>query len=216
MSKWKPPKDMPKDQVKAVLKGWQCGAKKKGGKGYCKMKPIAGQVGQLPHRCKFHGGASPGGPAGNLNAFKYGIYTNRVLPGEEDMAEHIRKQDLTVSDEILIMKLRLNRAIRARDDQEKLMREGTIKEQQDGMILDRIASEKGMGAQGPVNKTSVEKKFVDYEREIHNLTNRIHKLVNQEAILRGGEGAPPEERARQANAALKAFEDSLEQDAADS
>jgi len=89
-TRWKAPSGMPTNQRKAVLDGRQCGAKKKSGKGFCKQRPVPGQAGLTPHRCKHHGGNSVGGPIGNQHNFRHGIYTFDVLPEEEEIVEEIK------------------------------------------------------------------------------------------------------------------------------
>jgi hypothetical protein len=84
----------------------KCGAKTRAG-GRCR-KP------SMPNgRCRYHGGMSTGPKVPNtrLNAFKNGIYTHQVLPEEMVLADSMRLGD--IDDEIIIMRLRLRRAMAA-------------------------------------------------------------------------------------------------------
>jgi hypothetical protein len=41
-------------------------------------------------RCRMHGGANPGAPKGNRNAFKHGRYTAQAIASRREVAALIR------------------------------------------------------------------------------------------------------------------------------
>ena len=41
-------------------------------------------------RCRMHGGASPGAPVGNTNAFKHGLFTAAAIAERREVAALIR------------------------------------------------------------------------------------------------------------------------------
>ena len=42
-------------------------------------------------RCRMHGGASPGAPVGNTNAFKHGLFTAAAIAERREVAALIRE-----------------------------------------------------------------------------------------------------------------------------
>ncbi|WP_366938599.1 HGGxSTG domain-containing protein [Bradyrhizobium sp.] len=61
----------------------RCGAKTRSGKP-CQSPGMANG------RCRMHGGASPGAPKGNRNAFKHGRYTKDAVARRKEIAGLIR------------------------------------------------------------------------------------------------------------------------------
>ena len=44
-------------------------------------------------RCRMHGGASPGAPVGNTNAFKHGLFTAAAIAERRETAALIREME---------------------------------------------------------------------------------------------------------------------------
>ena len=196
---YKFPDDMPANQAKSVKLGRQCGAARSTG-GYCKQSPVPGQTGGLPHRCKHHGGASTGAPEGNDNAFKHGVYSALIKPGEEELFEGMKAGDL--EHDIKITKLRLYRALMAKAKQEDDLSVLGVSEQQDALVLDQVFQESGKGGK----KVSVTKKRVDFDRNINMIINQLCKLENQRTqTMAVSNDLSPKEKAQMAIDVVKEF-----------
>jgi hypothetical protein len=67
-------------------------------------------------RCRMHGGKSTGAPCGNVNRWKHGFYSNRLLPGESKLLKHAAVAP--IDDEIALMRLMLQGMVRMRETPE--------------------------------------------------------------------------------------------------
>lgn len=85
--------------------GKKCGAKTRSGLP-CQSYAVLGG-----NRCRMHGGKGSGAKKGNLNAFSLGLYSDAILPEEQDIAPQIELG--TVDKELRIARLRLRRVLQA-------------------------------------------------------------------------------------------------------
>ena len=200
------PDDMPADQREACLAGRMCGARKtrptRDGHRYCRRTPEPGQVGEFPHRCKYHGGlASP--PAGNTNALKHGIYSDALFDEEHEVYDRIGVGDLT--HEIKITKIRLRRALKAERQQQLQLASADSKEQQKALALESTDTDSSRVGNGLVKTvaTKVSRRATDFGEVINRLVNQLVKLEGQRVLMGGGEGLTADEQARQARMALE-------------
>jgi glucans biosynthesis protein len=69
---------------RGVVVSLRCGAKTRSG-APCKNPPLTGKK-----RCRMHGGASPGPPRGNRNAWKHGRYSAAVVAEKRARREEHR------------------------------------------------------------------------------------------------------------------------------
>lgn len=210
--RWRAPEDMPLDLVELVRAGRACGAKKRSGPGYCRYAPVPGQAEmgrQVPHRCKFHGGLSPGAPKGNKNALKHGVYTTALMDGEEEILA--RTEVDALDDEIRITKVRLRRAL----VEERIQREaaleddpGALEEVMEVRETQDSSEQKGREEGGPDElkiRTSTTRGLRNAEVMVNAIVNQLVKLTQAKAALEGrGLGdSTPEQRAAMARAFLQ-------------
>ena len=207
------PDDMPADQREACLAGRMCGARLRqitgDGHRYCRQKPVLGQVGGFPHRCKLHGGCT-GAKPGNTNSLKHGIYSESLLEGEQAVYDSITVGDLT--HEIKITKIRLRRALKAEREQQLKLASPDAREQQRALSLESTDSDSERVGDGEakVTKTRVVRRATDFGEVINRLVNQLVKLEGQRVLMGGGEGLDADEQARLARLALDALNRELD------
>jgi hypothetical protein len=152
----------------------ECGAKTRSGQP-CKAHAMPNG------RCRKHGGASPGAPAGNQNARKHGIYSDTLTADEQGLWDEINIGSL--DDDIRIAKLQLRRALMAQAKAEA----------GDGLDLDLESvntlmpavsegDEDGSGEQ-PRQTTTVQRRRRGYEDIINRLLGRIGDLEAKRAEM---------------------------------
>ena len=207
-SNWTPPEDMSPEQVAACLAGKMCGARIKNPTThpYCRQGPAPGQTGGMPHRCRRHGGCG-GPPPGTRNALKHGIYSEILLPGEEELYEELSVGDL--DHVIKITTLRLFRAFKAERRQRELLESTNAADQDKAMQLE--SSSKRL-ANGRPLEAQVIKRVVDYGTVIHNLVSQLTKLMNQRTIMSGGNEMDAQAKAKLARETLAMMDAGLEAD----
>ena len=94
----------------------RCGAKTRAG------APCSARA--MPNgRCRMHGGTSVGGPVGNDNAVKHGIYRSTL--SEDERADYDSLQLGDVDHELRLVRVRLARALKAERDSEDPKRDYT-------------------------------------------------------------------------------------------
>jgi len=193
--KWVPPPGMSKEQAELVRAGKQCGQALRQSPGkFCRKAPAHNaNANQFPKRCKLHG-ATSGPPKGNTNAVGFGIYSNFILPEEEEYAKQIEAD--SVEYEIKIVKLRLRRAIRAEFEQNKrIANEGREKAMESSEIETVGKIENGELVKG---SKKVVKKIVNYARAIHSIVGELKRLMDIQGNLNGGnDGSTPKEKAQE-------------------
>ena len=74
-------------------------------------------------RCRMHGGTSIGGPVGNDNAVKHGIYRSTLT--EDERADYDSLQLGGVDHELRLVRVRLARALKAERDNQDSKRDYT-------------------------------------------------------------------------------------------
>jgi len=200
---WTAPEDMPDRIAQQVLAGKMCGAERKGKTGvdkYCRSRAVIQRSNGYPppFKCKHHGGASTGPRAGTQNNLKHGLYSNAILPGEEEIYAEIATG--TVDEEIRITKLRLRRAIYV--ESRMSIKHGEGEDCADELICESIEHSDGWNSLGPIGNKKIVKKLPDIKRTIHDIITQLVKLENQKLVLEvGGQGElSPEERAAKARA----------------
>ena len=203
---WTPPEDMPPEQVAACLAGKMCGARIKNPTThrYCRQGPAPGQTGGTPHRCRRHGGYG-GPPPGTRNALKHGIYSDILMPGEEELYEELSVGD--IDHVIKITKLRLFRAFKAERRQRQLIESTSAVDQDKALQLE--SSSKKL-ANGRALEAQITKRVVDYGTVIHNLISQLTKLENQRVSMLGGNELDAAEKARLARDHLRAMKAELD------
>lgn len=204
---WCAPEDMPDNIVVQVLAGKMCGARtrsKNAHTKYCKNSQVIRPKDPNkppPWRCKYHGGGSTGPATDAKPNFSHGLYSNAILPGEEEIYERICEGKL--DDEIKITKLRLIRALTAEARvEQKIAEEEDIESE---MVCETIENSEGWNSEGPIGGTKKTKKLPNYHRIINDIISSLIKLENQRYVMEGGQGnaLTPEERAARARAFLR-------------
>lgn len=133
-------------------------------------------------RCKHHGGASPGAPKGNKNAFRHGLYSDALLPEEEAIWDHVKGEVGKLDDEITLMRIRLMRLNRLQKEADAATISG--KNESKALQLEEI-SQSESSEYGRTN--TVVKRRRDYHAEIRQVTKLIGELEEKRARLLTGD-----------------------------
>jgi len=142
-----------------------CGAKVRGAPGaYCRNPPMRGKT-----RCRMHGGASTGHSKSKTVALKHGIYSGVLTAEEEGLYDSMLSRLGSIDEEIVMARLRLWRAKRAKElfDRGELI--SPISEEMDEVEIDQDSK--------PTKRhRRVIKKHPDYEELIHTYLRTIARL----------------------------------------
>lgn len=209
--RWDPPVDMPDWQVLAVAEGRMCGHRlyrvpARGGTPYCVARPDSESLhATLPARCRFHGCANKSYTAPQEVGMRHGIYSDALLPGEEEAASDGKLAGSGLSAEITMMRLRLRRALAAESKQEEAKRCG----EDVGEVISKKSSS-GAGTMGDVFGEEYEVRVVDYGAAVDRCLRQLIKLLDiQHRMTTGGLDMSASERARRAREALDAAKEGL-------
>ncbi len=203
---WIAPDDMPQWQVDLVKAGKMCGARVAGTDRYCTMKPTPHQeaLGRpLPHRCNYHGGAVPTyclPPEKRKPNLKHGLYSECLLPGEEEVYEKLLKQGDDLSEEIAMCKMRLMRAIKAEADQHALLAQGGYDDAYEPFEQTKQTTVDVTGMSEV--RVTKRRRIVDFGRRVHAITLELAKLYQQRALM-NGDDLDADDKARLVREAVK-------------
>jgi len=185
---WVQPKHMTDELARQVVVGKKCGAKLSGVK-FCTKVSYPGQGERyLPHRCAMHGGKSEITSYDREYKFRHGIYTNAILPGEEDVMDDIKKSS-DLSQEIMILKLRLRRAL----DFER--------EQIEGANDFEVVMKTTRSGEDKIEITTTRAK-PDHKKIVNSLVRSIVAMVAQQFQMQGGDDLTTNQKAQLARNAL--------------
>lgn len=181
---WIQPWDMPDRQAAEVAAGRQCGSPKAHAPGYCRSAPIGD--GQIPRRCKRHGGDGSGAPIGNANAATHGMYRSGMTAEEWEIFQNLDAMDL--SQEIKITKVRLRRAIALELAQQLLLESSDADDREQALVLhERVRT---MSAKEGLTLKAV-RRTTDYGRAVHRMVGQLAKLhARQVDAERAGQELP--------------------------
>lgn len=160
-----------------------CGAKTRSG-GRCKSPRVSGRK-----RCRMHGGTSEGPRKGSRHALKHGIYSDVLMPEDEQLMNVLELGSL--DHELKIARIRLRRALREQTERET---ENTAAQ----FELDEVTVKTSAG----VTHTEVKRTRRDYSREIRSLIRLVAELEVKRLHLFAGASGDPGEIAARIRAAL--------------
>lgn len=234
---WRKPEGMSKEFGEKVLAGKYCGARRNRMPGtedahFCHHPPSKmdrEKRQQPPYRCRLHGGETK-----NRKEFKrghkvnttHGIYTDAVLPGEEEFYASLQAGN--VDEEIRMCKLRLRRAMIMETRQRQLLEKGKAGDQElkDSMYLKESSKKMfvetdGSGARDENGKLKNVKKSkaetvevrttVDYSRAIKDISNELYKFEQIRTMqLQAGSGESDHDRAKRVQAEIAKIKASIE------
>lgn len=144
-------------------------------------------------RCKLHGGKTPPTPTGEANpAYTHGIYTKFFREDEKALLDAGAVRLGQVDDELKVMRIRLKRALEARELWEA-ERAGEVDgaNEETSMSLVEVVDGEAAGPEGstiPIEKRT--KRLPDFDRIIDTTTARIESLekTRKELLKEGGPG----------------------------
>lgn len=227
---WIKPEGMSKKMAEEVLAGKICGARRFNkdpwdkDADFCHARPAQNSREQRPHppyRCRLHGGATKevnrNFKLGNKFALKHGIYSDVIMPEEENIYNAINADD--VDEEIKICKIRLRRALVMELRQKKLLDKG--KEGDDeikaGMHL-KEASKKvyveklGKEAKRSRAETTEVRASVNYARNVKDISNELYKFFQVKALQnQQGNNMSDHDRAKRVQEEIRKIEASIEE-----
>jgi hypothetical protein len=206
LEKWTPPRDMPKTLIKKVRAGKACGALKTNGK-YC-WNPPADPAGRkkIPFRCAQHGGLATGAPKGTRNGVAGGIYAECLFDDEIALWDSLRADDLT--EEIMVSKLRLKRALKAERMQETILASLDEEERRKALEDHEYVSELRIKDGEIETHEKKTRKVRDYARQVHLIANELRAFVQCQLELLGAGAGSAEDSAR----AVRDFVASMRED----
>ncbi len=190
------PEDMEVEFWKKVIKGQFCGAQRagvldeNGQHVFCRSKPLKldqqHNLNRLPpYRCRYHGGNNRGGPVGNKKRVTHGIYSDALLEGEEElMVDIVGEEDKGIRDldqEIIMIKVRLSRALKQEAEQHKRLKElqdAEFETGEDVSLLGVCPVTEEIVEIG-ITKSSVKRirKLLDFGPMINRIINQLTRLV---------------------------------------
>jgi len=228
-SEWIPPDDMPEWQKILVCGERMCGGKltntvaEDGSTLYCRRRPYkAAMIAETtvpPYRCQSHGGGRAAQAAGTSRkadaslfsgTFKHGFWIDGILPGEEKLFEQLCTEGPNLTLLIANCVLRIKRAQRQKQLQQTLIDEERSTE---AMQLYEMVTEKGIGAQGPIDRKKRTRKMVDWDLRIHGVSRELTDLLKTQAIVSGDTGNDPRSIASKVRELLAISVHSLDPDA---
>lgn len=158
-------------------------------------------------RCKHHGGASPGAPKGNKNAFRHGLYSDALLPDEQELWGELDKYLDSLDEEIKYAKIRLRRLSLLQKEADEATLGGTNEVK--ALQLEELSTSDtdSHGPDGPSSSRTrtVVKKRRDYHAEIRHQLRIIGELTEKRAKLLAG-GDAGNEAVEKFRSALQAIE----------
>lgn len=156
-------------------KGQKCGAKTRSGKP-CQRFALAGKM-----RCRLHGGNNGGAGKGNVNALRHGIYSNALLPGEDEIWDSIELGKL--DDELKLMRIRMRRLVEIQNKADAAMLTGDSAAEIEAFQVEQLVQDTekavvGGGSQEVTvgKNTKLTKTRRDYHAEIRQLARVIGDL----------------------------------------
>lgn len=202
---WEPPEDMPAWQKCLVKAGKMCGHALKNQRGrYCTRDPEPDQHlidrPRPPWRCADHGGYVPH----QLKPRRAGLppvtgaFSKCILPGEEERFAEIMRDPMDLSYEITLTRLRLERAIKAEQDELRRLRDDDERER-----VERTTHTVTTGPDGVHVSNTVEKKKTDWPSIIRGIAQEIAKLTAAQNQRQAGEDLGPADKAALARRAIQ-------------
>lgn len=149
------------------MKRVQCKAFARSTGAQCAAKAVPGK-----EVCRVHGGASDGAPKENQNAKKHGIYGQHYTDEERDALPDVESRIGTLTDEITLCRVRINRALAAENSAFKLDPNGL----EIVRFVDRAETEFSAGPEHVHER-------IDYGAHVERLLRRLESLEKTRAEL---------------------------------
>jgi hypothetical protein len=145
----------------------QCKAFARSTGAQCQAKAVPGKT-----VCRKHGGLSEGAPKGNQHATKHGIYGKHFTDEERDALPDIESRIGTLTEEITLCRIRINRALAAENEAWRLDPNGLeiVK------FIDKQETEFSAGPERIHER-------VDYGAHIERLLKRLESMERTRAEL---------------------------------
>jgi hypothetical protein len=149
------------------MKRVQCKAFARSTGAQCQAKAVPGK-----EVCRVHGGASEGAPKENQNAKKHGIYGKHFTDHERETLPDLESRIGTLTDEITLCRVRINRALAAENSAFELDPNGLeiVK------FVDKAATEFAAGPEHVHER-------IDYGAHVERLLRRLESLEKTRAEL---------------------------------
>jgi hypothetical protein len=145
----------------------QCKAFARSTGAQCQAKAVPGKT-----VCRKHGGLSEGAPKGNQHATKHGIYGKHFTDEERDALPDIESRIGTLTEEITLCRVRINRALAAENSAFKLDPNGL----EIVRFVDKAATEFSAGPEHVHER-------IDYGAHVERLLKRLESLEKTRAEL---------------------------------
>jgi hypothetical protein len=145
----------------------QCKAFARSTGAQCQAKAVPGKT-----VCRKHGGLSEGAPKGNQHATKHGIYGKHFTDEERDALPDIESRIGTLTEEITLCRVRINRALAAENSAFKLDPNGL----EIVRFVDKAATEFAAGPEHVHER-------IDYGAHVERLLRRLESLEKTRAEL---------------------------------
>jgi hypothetical protein len=145
----------------------QCKAFARSTGAQCQAKAVPGKT-----VCRKHGGLSEGAPKGNQHATKHGIYGKHFTDEERDALPDFESRIGTLTEEITLCRVRINRALAAENEAWNLDPNGL----EIVRFVDKAATEFAAGPEHVHER-------IDYGAHVERLLRRLESLEKTRAEL---------------------------------